>query len=218
MNKFIKILTLVFLLAAMLAAVGCADSGENSGDNPSQQITSNNTENGGGSSQSGSSNNTDGQTEQYTITFKQDGKEDVVRYVKKGETLTDIPACAEKQGYTVVWDKTDFTNVSGNITVNAVATANEYKIYFSGIVKENVPSGAGLSFDEEKQTYYAVVKYDAAYTLPLCVKEVYKKTTKWKKDGAEYTFSGTYSELADITLSPVWEDVRENEKDWSKWY
>lgn len=214
MNKFIKILTLVLLLAAMLTAVGCADSSENTGGNPSQQITSENNENGG----TPSKNTGDGQTEQYTITFKQDGKDDVVRYVKKGEALTDIPACAEKQGYTVVWDKTDFNNVSGNITVTAVETANEYKIYFSGITQANIPPGVQLQYDEAKQTYYAVVRYDATYTLPVCVKETYEKTTKWKKDEAEYPSSGTYCELTDITLSPVWEDVRENEKDWSKWY
>lgn len=175
MNRFIKILTSVLLLAAMLTAVGCNYSSENSGNNPSQQITSNNTES-GGTSQSGSSNNTE-----------------------NGSGSSQSGSSSNTDGQTE-------------------ATANEYKIYFSGIKEENVPSDAGLSFDEEKQTYYAVVKYGAAYTLPLCVKEVYKKTTKWKKDGAEYPFSGTYSELTDIILSPVWEDVRENEKDWSKWY
>ena len=58
------------------------------------------------------------------ITFVQSGQEDVVVTIKKGESLEDIPDPAQKTGYTVVWDVTDFSNIDEDLTVNAVETPN----------------------------------------------------------------------------------------------
>ena len=217
MSKFIKSLMLVLSLVVMVSAVGCG-GGDNSTSIPdsTQQESSNNgsSDNGGDSSNSSG----DGQTAQYTITFKQSGQEDVYRYVEEGEDLTDIPACVEKRGYTVTWDRTDFTDISTNIVVNAVEDANEYKIYYQDIIEDYIPWGAELEYDAEKEMYYAVVEYDATYTLVVCKNGQYITTTQWKKDGVVYAATGVYQEIKDITLSPVWEDSRENEEDWSEWY
>ena len=51
----------------------------------------------------------------YTVTFIQENQEDVVKSVKEGESLTDIPNPVEVPGYDVNWDKTDFTNITTNI-------------------------------------------------------------------------------------------------------
>ena len=68
--------------------------------------------------------------EYYTVTFRQDGQKDVTRSVKAGEALTDIPTPVEKDGYTTIWDKTEFSSVSEDMLVLAIATANEYTISF----------------------------------------------------------------------------------------
>ena len=66
---------------------------------------------------------------EYTVTFQQAGEADKTVTVKEGEAVAeaDIPAPAQKDGYTTVWKAEDLaklTNVTGNVTVTAVATAN----------------------------------------------------------------------------------------------
>ena len=50
------------------------------------------------------------------VVFKQDGFDDIVKTVSAGETLTDIPTPVQtgETGYTVVWDRTDFSNITEN--------------------------------------------------------------------------------------------------------
>ena len=182
MSRFMKSLILVLTLVMMTFAVACGGENNSMSNSNSTQQNSSNT---GSSANSG-----DGQTTQYTITFKQSGQEDVYRYVEKGEDLTDIPACAEKRGYTVTWDRTDFININENIVVNAVEDANEYRIYYQGIIEDYIPSNVALEYDESKGMYYAVVEYDANYTLIECKNGQYIKTTQWKKDGCVYRSAG----------------------------
>ena len=65
-----------------------------------------------------------------TITFKQNGAENVVKTVTKGEALTDIPTPNAKTGYTVVWDVTSFTSVTEDMEVNAVEKPNTYTVTY----------------------------------------------------------------------------------------
>ncbi len=97
----------------------------------------------------------------YTVTFVQSGQEDVLRTVKEGETLTDIPAVQPREGYTVVWEEKDLTNISGNITVNAVETANTYTVTYDA-------NGGTVSSET------LTVTYDAQYALatPYVTREV----------------------------------------------
>ncbi len=81
---------------------------------------------GGGDDTDTDTNNTN---TSYTITFKQaDGTEDKVT-VKAGETVT-VPTVKQVDGYSVAWETTDFSNVTGDMTVNAVKTAIEYTITY----------------------------------------------------------------------------------------
>ncbi len=66
----------------------------------------------------------------YKVTFKQNGQADIVKDVKEGTTLTDVPTPVAKAGYTIVWSVTDFSNITEDITVNAVETAKEYTITY----------------------------------------------------------------------------------------
>ena len=61
----------------------------------------------------------------YTISFVQAGQETKTFEVKEGESFTGIPTPAAKTGYTVEWDTKDFTNITGNMTVTAIETANK---------------------------------------------------------------------------------------------
>ncbi len=143
----------------------------------------------------------DGDANTYvTITFKQDGEEDIIKQVLKGKNLTDIPLPKDKgenieEGYSLGWDVTDFTNIRKDMTVNAVKKANSYKIYFDYVgVKCN---GAE----------YMDVTYDKEFTLPTPVNpKGLKVFLRWIDENGQTVTNGVYKTIGDITLKAVWDD------------
>ncbi len=88
------------------------------------------------------------QAEEITVTFTQLGQEDIVKTVAKGETLTDVPVPQSVIGYTVTWDKSDFSSLTQDVTVNAVFTANTYEItYDAGDGGVVTPQTQEVTFD-----------------------------------------------------------------------
>ncbi|MBQ5929565.1 MAG: hypothetical protein IIX02_02125 [Clostridia bacterium] len=81
---------------------------------------------------SGDSGNMSSELPTYTVTFKQYNQTDIEKEVEEGKALTDIPAPKDRTGYTVKWDKTaaDLANITGNVTVTAIETPNEYTITY----------------------------------------------------------------------------------------
>ena len=57
--------------------------------------------------------------QQVKVTFKQDGQMDIVKTLKQGETLTDIPMPISKMGYMVEWNTVDFINITEDMKINA---------------------------------------------------------------------------------------------------
>ncbi len=127
----------------------------------------------------------------YTITFKQNNREDVVKEVVEGGTLTDVPTPAPQTGYDVVWDTTDFTNITTNMTVNAVATAKTYTVTFD-------PNEGSVTPDDQQ------VKYDEApAAFPVPTREGYD-FIGWKYDGKIVQASDIWKHDGDITLVAEW--------------
>ena len=62
---------------------------------------------------------TGGNLVRHTVTFKIKGQEDIVKTVFNGLDLTDIPEIPQKAFATATWDRTDFTNITEDITVKA---------------------------------------------------------------------------------------------------
>ncbi len=139
----------------------------------------------------------------YTVTFVQEGQEDIVRTVKQGEALTDIPTPQTKKGYTVAWNQSDFSEIASNVTVLAVATANEYEITFDTL-------DATLSENARKVTF------DGEYTLPTLTKKGYE-FGGWKNGDTLVATSGAWSIDSDVELTAVWTaktyEVTLNKKD-----
>ena len=140
----------------------------------------------------GCKNSTDDK-QTYSITFKQVGQTDVVKTIEKGETLSDIPTPANKTGYPVTWDKTDFSNVTDNIIVNAVETANTYTITYD--------ANGGMI-----ESTTQAVTYDAEYTLATPSKQDYF-FLGWYNEG-KLIIDGKWSIANDVTLVAQWEDKR----------
>ena len=145
-------------------------------------------------------------TTYYTVTFIQENQEDVVKSVKEGESLTDVPNPVEVPGYDVNWDKTDFTNITANITVNAVKTAKTFTLKFSlGTVEKE--TGAQIS------TTVTEVVYNQNFEFPTVscpgfdfVAWVVKGTNTVVTDTA-YTFT------TDVVLVATWE-IDEDDPFW----
>ena len=124
--------------------------------------------------------------EECTVTFVQNGYENVVKTVEKGQTLTDIPTPQAKTGYTVTWNVTSFENIQSSFTVNAVETPNQYTVSY-------VVDGALI---EETTT----VTYGAAFTLYTPTYVGYTHDG-WTKGGESFILDSVWTTAENVTLT-----------------
>lgn len=117
------------------------------------------------------------ENEKVTVTFKQEGKDDIVKTIYKGEALSDIPTPVEVEGHTVVWETVDFSEINENMTVNAIITAETYNVKFD-------MNGIGDQIED------ATVTYGEVYTLPTPTNDLYD-FVKWTYNGTELAQSTT---------------------------
>ncbi len=140
---------------------------------------------------------------EYTIRFVQEGTQDIVRKVKEGQALTDIPSPVAVAGYDIAWNVTDFSRIEGDVTVIAIKTPKTYTItYLLGELAED--PNAVISTTEQD------VKYKETFTLviPTCTRYAFKH---WVITGTETIFNGgTYTRTSDVSLTAVWEIVEED--------
>lgn len=123
----------------------------------------------------------------YAIIFKCENREDIVKVVKKGDTLTDIPSLPDVVGYTFTWSETDFTNISKNMTVVAVKEA------IKSVITLN-PDGGTLD------AVSVSVAYDSKYTLPTPTKDGYRFDKWTSEDGSAFPASDICKLVNSITL------------------
>lgn len=131
------------------------------------------------------------------VTFRQTGCQDIVKTVKAGETLTDIPVPVAKTGYIVEWDKKEFINVVENMVVTAIETAKTYTITLTTAEGE---------FSQTTMT----VTYGQAYELPIPAHNN-KDFIAWKYNGVEVAVKGVWnidSAQETITLVVQWSEDR----------
>jgi uncharacterized repeat protein (TIGR02543 family) len=130
----------------------------------------------------------------YSVIFKQEGENDIVKQVEEGKTLTDIPAPAQKTGYTTKWSVEDFSNITENLTITAVATANEYTITYD--------AGEG-SVDTATQT----VTYDAipgVFAVPT--REGYNFVC-WTYEGKAVQATDVWKIAGNVTFVATWVEI-----------
>ena len=137
------------------------------------------------------------QTVYHTVTFVQEGYEDVVVKVETGKGIleADVPTPNPVVGHTVEWDVDDFSVITSDVTVTAVVVPNEYLITYQLDLQNATVTNATTS-----------VVYGESYELetPTCDGYVFKG---WKiKDTDESFASGdAYLVNGDLTLVAVWE-------------
>ena len=164
----------------------------------------------------------------YTVTFVQSGQEDVVKTVNAGDTLTDVPSVVPVTGYTVVWDPDDLeklTDISESVTVNAVETPNNYKVFYDLGERKNdtqniaITGGdASLKTDSATGKKYCPVTFDAEYNLAKPACNGYK-FVGWIIESTQTAFTnGTYTTASDITIVAQWEIDETHDRWWTEEY
>ena len=132
--------------------------------------------------------------EKYTITFVQNGQDNVVVEVPAGQNLKNPPKPKDKTGYTVEWDKTSFENITKDIVVNAVETPNEYLITYMVASDE--------TFVGE---YTQAVEFDAQYELSIPTKYGYA-FVDWYNGNTPISRNGTWKIADNVSLTARWSD------------
>ena len=150
------------------------------------------------SSEDSTSDSIEDEKQEYAVTFQQAGQEDVVVTVTEGDTLAeaDIPAPVQEEGYTTVWKAEDLeklTNISGNVTVVAVKTANSYTITFEA---EGVDAPAAQT-----------VTYNSNVELNDLEREGYIFEGWFIKDTTTKVASGIWTIANDVTLTASWTEM-----------
>ena len=134
----------------------------------------------------------------YTVTFSQEGQADIVKQVESGKALTDIPMPVEQDGYDIVWNTTNFSKITGDLTVTAVATPKTYVITYT----YNPLLDNAYEVTLEKTTQSVV--YNTQFTLATAAASNAEKTLIFKgwvdEETNEPVVAGTYVFTRDITL------------------
>ena len=175
MKKFCCMLIAVFSATCLFA---CAQPSEGGGSTPGDSST----------------------LGDYQVTFLYEDGMRVVKSVTPGQPLTDIPVLPERVGYDAAWDVTDFSNVSSDLTVNAVYTPKTFTIHYDlGECPDATITALTqeVAYATEYQLYVPSSLEDAVYDYQF---------VKWVKTGTQEEFSnGTYEYTDDVFLTAVWE-------------
>ncbi len=152
----------------------------------------------GGASQESSSVQTESsqgsssaQTRTFTVEFHEEGKKDIVREVKEGEDLKNIPTPTPKTGYTVTWSVTDFTNITENIIVERVETPNTYTITYDANEGTASAQTQTVTYDKAPGSFATATRDGYSFVCWKYEGKAVQATELWKIDG-------------DVTLVAEW--------------
>ena len=141
-----------------------------------------------------------GQTEEKvycSVTFVQEGENDVIKTVEKGTALTDIPLPKSLAGYTVTWDRTDFSRINEDISVYAIIEKGVYTVtYDLGENKTNPNATIGKT--SESVTYLENFVPQIPYAYNYEFLGWYVEGTNTKVEASKFRFT------EDVTLVAKW--------------
>lgn len=144
------------------------------------------------------------QKTRYTVTFVQNGKVVFTLEVVDGSYPEILPEIQPKTGYDLRWSKTDFGDISSDVTVTVMETPKTYTVTL-------IPDGGAFADDNSSEYKTISVTYDSVYTLPQCEKDGYKFVS-WKIDeNRSCPSAGKWATDKDLTLNAAYELI-ETEK------
>lgn len=195
-----KILLLLLVAVFSICTFACMPTGQSESQSESESVSVSVSESESESvsvSESVSESQTESVSEsvtvEYSVTFKQDGCDDIVITVAEGGAVADIPNPVAVKGHTVVWDKSadDLAVITADVTVTAIATPNTYTITY---VVEQAGYVAPDAMD---------VVFGADYTLAVLADTDVEFSHWVNQETGEKFESGTYSLDESVTLLAV---------------
>lgn len=148
------------------------------------------------------------ETEKFKVRFVQQGEEDKVIEVKKGEKLNNVPAPKKIKGYNVSWDIVDLQDrvITEHLTVNAVLTPKTYKVTFKYNGEETIKTATyGKKF-----TLLEVDGVDSWY--------IEGKMSNYSGEITEWSFDTDITFIADNKSGKIVVEVVVDDKDKNKTY
>ena len=176
-----KFLVLLLSLTFAFAALGGCNSSKSDDNSSTSSVEDSSSE----------SESVEEEKDVCMVTFKQEGCDDIVKEVEKGKALTDIPVPTQKTGYTVKWTVEDFSNITENLTVETIATANEYTITYD--------AGEGTVSPATQKVTYDVIPQ--SFATPT--RELYNFVC-WTYEGKAVQASEVWKIASDVTLVASW--------------
>lgn len=144
------------------------------------------------------------QKKKYTVTFVQNGKVVFTLEVVDGYYPEILPEIQPKTGYDLRWSKTDFGDISSDVTVTVIETPKTYTVTL-------IPDGGAFADDNSTENKTVSVTYDATYSLPECKKDGYKFVS-WKiGENKSCPSVGKWTTDDNLTLTAAYELI-ETEK------
>ena len=133
----------------------------------------------------------------YTVSFVQEDAETISIPVEVGSSLQakDIPVPQAKEGYTVTWEDKDLTNIQGNITVNAVATANTYTITYDADEGTASMETQTVTYDKAPESFATATRDGYSFVA-------------WTYNGKAVQPTETWRIAEDVTLIATWLPVQ----------
>lgn len=138
------------------------------------------------------------------VTFVSEGNSDVIRYVKKGKTLVDIPDTPKVKGKYCLWDRDTFQNLNEDLTVhaNCFSTVVEMNINIEDEIHVDV-SSSDADLDYLLKDLEVDVEFESGEKRKLYPGEYTLDTNGYNKD-----VSGTY--LVGVIYNNARKDVKIN--------
>ncbi len=135
----------------------------------------------------------------YTITFKQEGKQDVFT-VEEGKAfdLENAPSIVPKAGYVSEWESVDLSSVVNNLEINAAYSPIVYTVTL------DVNGGALVDCAD-----LVDVTFNDMFTLPIPVWEGYV-FMGWYYNQSAIGTEGKWTIADNVTLVATWEEIPNN--------
>ena len=203
MKKILLFILSLGLTVGIFGGCSGANSG-NSDDSSSQSSAAANSSSSSIKEESSSvkEDSSSAEAQTFTIVFRQEGQEDIVKQVKEGETLKNVPTPTPKTGYTVTWSVTDFTNVTKNMTVDRVERANTYTITYDAGEGTASAKTQTVTYDKAPESFATATREGYNFICWKYDGKVVQPTELWKIDG-NVTFVAEWSPIVKHTVSFV---------------
>lgn len=123
------------------------------------------------------------------VTFVTENNSDIVRYIKKGKTLVDIPEVPSVKGKYCLWEEKDFKNIKEDMIVNALCYSTVTNL------STNIPDEIDVevsSSEADLEYIFKDIELEATYESGE-TKKIYKGDYKIIANDYNKDVSGTYT-------------------------